>query len=360
MGVSKDKQRKALREALLYAFPEREIYYLLKNTFKVNPKIVIEFPGKLDFELFQVVLWAEGKGRTEDLISEVLKRNPALAEILLRAGFETQAVYETSPAPTLNVPSAAKAISDNLERATYSGQGIYRADSYTQRFLDLRGQVCHILGAKSGTGFLVAPDLILTNFHVVELELSKSNASNIACRFDYASEAQRGTIFRLKEADRGRWCLAYSKYAPGDLGLGGKSPTLQQLDYALLRLNEPVGETRNTNGTRRGWVKLLEAMPIPKAEATLEIFQHPENAPLSISYGICLGVTADKVRLRYTTETRTGSSGSPVFNAELSLVALHHASEPGPRDQPGEYNQGIPIQLIVADLIEKKVSKFWE
>ncbi|MBD2750928.1 MULTISPECIES: trypsin-like peptidase domain-containing protein [Microvirga] len=359
MGTLTEKQKKALREALLYAFPERDIYSLLRSTFGINPRAVIQVPGRLDYELFQVVMWAEDKGRTEDLVSQVIKRKPALAEILKLAGFETQAVYQTSPAPTLNIPAASSA-HEYLERATYSGQGIFTLDPFIQRFLDLRGQVCHITGSKSGTGFLVAPDLVLTNFHVVEVEIAQSKGANIACRFDYLSEAQRGTVFRLKEGDCRKWCLAYSRYSSGDLGSGGQSPTLQQLDYALLRLSEPVGAMLSTSGARREWVKLQGTMPIPNAEATLQIIQHPENRPLSYSVGRSLGVTAEKVRLRYTTETKIGSSGSPVFNAELSLVALHHAAEPGPRDQPGEYNQGIPIQVIVSDLIEKKVNKFWE
>jgi V8-like Glu-specific endopeptidase len=56
-----------------------------------------------------------------------------------------------------------------------------------------------------------------------------------------------------------------------------------------------------------------------------------------------------------------GSSGSPCFNANLELVALHHAGDPTvPWEQP-EWNQAIPVQNIVADLIAQGVDrKLWE
>lgn len=53
--------------------------------------------------------------------------------------------------------------------------------------------------------------------------------------------------------------------------------------------------------------------------------------------------------VRYTTDTDRGSSGSPVFNNEWELIALHHAG--GEKDgDTWLNNQGIRIDKIVADL----------
>jgi hypothetical protein len=51
--------------------------------------------------------------------------------------------------------------------------------------------------------------------------------------------------------------------------------------------------------------------------------------------------------VRYRTNTEGGSSGSPVFDQNWQLVALHHAGDPS---WVAKYNEGIPISLILAQL----------
>ena len=43
--------------------------------------------------------------------------------------------------------------------------------------------------------------------------------------------------------------------------------------------------------------------------------------------------------------SKDGSSGSPCFNADLQLVALHHARDP---QSPPRWNQAIPMKKIRA------------
>jgi V8-like Glu-specific endopeptidase len=59
----------------------------------------------------------------------------------------------------------------------------------------------------------------------------------------------------------------------------------------------------------------------------------------------------------YRTNTLGGSSGSPCFNADLELIALHHGSDPDfhPAHTP-EYNEGIPFDTILARLANKGLS----
>jgi V8-like Glu-specific endopeptidase len=61
-----------------------------------------------------------------------------------------------------------------------------------------------------------------------------------------------------------------------------------------------------------------------------------------------VGVNHTGTRVRYRTNTEAGSSGSPCFDINWNLIALHHLGDPN-YDQlhKPEYNQGIPISAIV-------------
>ncbi len=56
-------------------------------------------------------------------------------------------------------------------------------------------------------------------------------------------------------------------------------------------------------------------------------------------------------RVRYTTDTEPGSSGSPVFNNRWDLIAIHHAA--GRWDAGANAwvsNEGMRMDKIIADL----------
>ncbi|MEO0959669.1 MAG: hypothetical protein AAFY66_14595, partial [Pseudomonadota bacterium] len=56
------------------------------------------------------------------------------------------------------------------------------------------------------------------------------------------------------------------------------------------------------------------------------------------------------LRVRYSANTKKGSSGAAVLNHKGALVAIHHAGDPNFAAELADYNQGIPIALIAADL----------
>ena len=62
-------------------------------------------------------------------------------------------------------------------------------------------------------------------------------------------------------------------------------------------------------------------------------------------------MNANRSRVRYSTNTESGSSGSPCFDQNWNLVALHHGGDPnfdvGHRP---EFNEGIPVDAIVTFL----------
>ena len=66
-------------------------------------------------------------------------------------------------------------------------------------------------------------------------------------------------------------------------------------------------------------------------------------------------LNANGTRVRYATNTLGGSSGSPVFDLEWNLIALHHYGDPV-YSHPAQYNQGVPIHLIRERLVKANKS----
>jgi len=120
-------------------------------------------------------------------------------------------------------------------------------------------------------------------------------------------------------------------------------PTNDELDYALLRLDAKIGEA---GPARRGWVDLHQSVPNLQKDAPILIVQHPDGAPMKLAMDTqaIIGANENGTRLRYSTNTEAGSSGSPCFSMNWEIVALHHFGDPA-WNQP-KFNQGVPIGRI--------------
>ena len=131
-------------------------------------------------------------------------------------------------------------------------------------------------------------------------------------------------------------------------GLAEGEPILSSgasdLDYALLPVDgSPGGDQVATRfGTvPRGW--LLPVKHNIEIDSVIFILQHPHGDYLGVAVDRVTKVTANRVQ--YRTNTNVGSSGSPCFNQDWELVALHHAGENSARPT---WNQGIPFKAILA------------
>jgi len=343
-------EKEVLKEAMLRAYPDKpSLNGLIRGLFGIAPHAVHKSELSLVHRSWEVVDWADGKMRIKELVEFIVRRNPELAPILRSFDLEV----ELSPDVAFQGSSGL----DNLERSTADQNGTFRYGPLLEQSIAIRGQVCYISGSKTGTGFLVAADLVLTNYHVVQNEVvGLKPPSELLLRFDYLSEFDRGIGVRV--AATSEWCVARSPYAPGDAVEAGRAPAVSELDYALLRLADPVGRTRTRDNRERGWIELSQLKPVPRVNQTVNVIQHPNNEPLSFAAGRSSGITANGLRFHYQAETKGGSSGSPVFAADMSVVGLHQAGAPGNQNEPGEYNQGIPLGLIMSDLESKRL-RFW-
>ena len=198
----------------------------------------------------------------------------------------------------------------------------------------LSRQVCLIedveIGQPVGTAFLVGPDTILTAWHVVDPR--RVTLPSLRARFDFIASAETG------ELNEGK------KFELAPEPIVASSPT-EDLDLALVRLAQPIGERSAYNdGYLRGWVSLTGAnLPVPGT--AIAIFQHPEGGPLKLAMSTNSVVRYEErlKRILYRTDTSPGASGGPCFDIDWRFAAMHT----GFAYQLGNFNMGVPANLIV-------------
>lgn len=222
----------------------------------------------------------------------------------------------------------------------------------------LEAQVCQIRGGMLGTGTLIAPNMVLTNRHVVAPNLAADDGvltGKVVCVFDhkkgsstYQTPPTEVAVARV---------LVSSPHAGEDTQPGPTNDSLDYLDYAVLELGSAVGNAPIVNGgDPRGWVELAPPPSAPTEGSGLVVLQHPKGEPMKIDIGSV--IKKAPTRLRHSVNTEPGSSGAPVFDAGLRLVAIHHVGHqngPGGPGAPG-YNQAIPLDLILADARARSVA----
>ena len=200
------------------------------------------------------------------------------------------------------------------------------------RIAILSDQVCLIeddKGRPLGTAFLVAPDVILTCAHVVR----SGPLPSLKARFDFIASTETG---KLSQGN---------KFSLAPEPMLASSP-VDDLDVALLRLAEPIGDrSANDDKSSRGWVNLGSANTELTPGTAIAIFQHPEGGPLKVAMSTNSLVRYEErlKRILYRTDTSPGSSGGPCFDIDWRFVGMHV----GHAFQIGNFNMGVPANLIV-------------
>ena len=184
-----------------------------------------------------------------------------------------------------------------------------------------------------GSGFLVGPDLVLSNHHVLHDEGADwAAAREVEVRLGY-EENIHGVRLPYRTVQ-------------------GLVETIQgeaDHDWAVIRLAERPGDAYR-------WLSLTLEAPIDIAEPVF-IAQHPGGRRKVISLdpaGVVRYMDAD--RIQYLTETEEGSSGAPVFNRRWQVVALHHRWEDVKNAGETENrNQGVRIARVIEGLAAKGI-----
>jgi V8-like Glu-specific endopeptidase len=219
-----------------------------------------------------------------------------------------------------------------LGKDSYVSLGWYRTGLERCRGV---AQIRNANGDGIGTGFLVrgtdlAPGLgealvLLTNAHVVsndpivQRDKQALDPDEAVVAFE-ALETVQGQTFRVT--------LLWTS-PPGEL------------DATLLRLDRPVS----------GPEPFPVAKQLPRNDGAQKVYVigHPRGGGLSLSLTDNALLDYDDRLLHYRAPTEGGSSGSPVFNNQWRLIALHHAGGfdvPKLNGHDGTYDANEGIQLL--------------
>jgi hypothetical protein len=237
---------------------------------------------------------------------------------------------------------------------------------FAQRLPVLEGQVCWIaVPGGGGTGFLVGPDLVLTNEHVISrVRTGQVDAARVRCWFDHRMPLAGADLPRKKRTEvalAADWLVDSRPPSQFDWtpNLGDAGP--EETDSALLRLADPVGDlppgaSSDPGDPPRGWIRCEPGTPLAVGKQVF-LLQHPEGEPLQLTIGTVTAFNGAATRVRYDANSKDGSSGSPCFDADLRLVALHHAHDP---HYPPAWNQAVPIGMVHQVWEKHGVTAGWE
>ena len=222
--------------------------------------------------------------------------------------------------------------SSDYQMASFLPEGsqVRRAVAYVE--------VNDVRSSEAGSGFLISPRLFLTNWHVIR---DANAARGTLVTFDRESDEfgrPRPTTSFLLDPD------AFALFSEQE-----------DLDYALVA----IGERNNGTATlpELGYCPLSNSGDRHRVGMNVNIIQHPGGWPKMITIRNNLLTHRTGRSLLYETDTQQGSSGSPVFNDDWDVIALHHWGGPflEKTDEAGNpisanVNEGVRISAIVNDL----------
>jgi endonuclease G, mitochondrial len=243
---------------------------------------------------------------------------------------------------------------NDLMPLSYLEKGMIAAKSVGK--VNVFDQASRSLG--SGTGFLIAPGLIITNHHVI-----KNTGEAVKSTFEL--NFQRNILGQLLKSYLFN-CQPNSFFY-----------TNEDLDFTVVAVNE-VDIANSTKIDSFSYLYLNPQLGKISTGESLSIVQHPEGKEKRIAIRENQLIEHDSPNfIWYQTDTTPGSSGSPVFNDEWQVIALHHMGVPvdagdgyylkkdGTKVKPDDSgqidsedlqwkaNEGVRVSEIVKTLLDK-------
>lgn len=232
---------------------------------------------------------------------------------------------------------------DNLALERIIGNNDLFPLHYLEKGLHAGKSICRIViidgnGRTTGfgSGFLIAPNLLLTNNHVLP---EKGLASSSFAQFNYEVDVN----FNPRTVQQ-------FNFLPDELFITNK-----ELDYTVVAVKDT--STSGTGILEFGYLPLIKQTGKVLLGEYVSIIQHPRGDFKAIVLRENQITDILDHFIHYSTDTEPGSSGSTVFNDQWQVIALHHSSIPDP-NHSGIFiaNEGVRISSILDDIDKQKFS----
>lgn len=276
---------------------------------------------------FDVLNLAAGCRRVPELLDAVRGHAPACGSRIDELTRAEPILPATSP-DTVRWKNFS---TDDRERQIFANQETLFDISYLRHGLDRAGAVCRLTVTFDsrrchGTGFRIGERTLLTNHHV--LYDGDRPALGVVAVFGYELD----TAGTLRD---GTAVACRPESIAGD----------KAHDFAIIEVTDPLPAD-------------VPVLPLDRSATVavgdrVSIIQHPHGLPKKIAmrHNVVRHVDSDVVQ--YWTDTEAGSSGSPVFDDEWRVVAVHHKWVATSEDDRSAFrNQGRAIGRVLDRLVE--------
>lgn len=179
----------------------------------------------------------------------------------------------------------------------------------------------------TGSGFLIDNNILVTNNHVIS---SAGEAAECKVQFNYQRNPD-GLALKMTEYDL-------------DPDNGFATSPKEKDDWTAVKVKGDANAK---------WGALAMKPNQTEKNSRVTIIQHPNGLHKQIALHHNYVRYADDNIVQYLTDTLPGSSGSPVFDTDWQLIALHHSGgnlrEPGTK-RIAFRNEGIHINKVISGI----------
>jgi endonuclease G len=255
---------------------------------------------------------------------------------------KTETPYEAAPGDALlqrreflHETIGGRAAESTFERII--GGDELQPVNYLERGAIAARAICRVDlgGGSAGTGFLIAPGVLITNNHVLP---DAATAAGAVGQFQY----------ELDLSDEPLDAVHFS-FDPSVL-----FHTSVSLDFTVVAVVETP--TRGILPLAQfGCLPLLDVTGKASEGEWLTVVQHPDGGRKQVCVRDNQLIKRGEQVLWYSTDTKPGSSGSPAFNNDWYVVALHHRGILDTEDGASPTNPGGPPKWIANEGVRASV-----